>query len=47
MDTSDWAGLISYADLGPLGERVVLGFRDNYAPGAVSFTPGTNPEASR
>ncbi|MEV5567640.1 hypothetical protein AB0L54_33015 [Streptomyces sp. NPDC052196] len=47
VDASDWAGLIRYADLGPLGTQVVAGFRDNHTPGAISFEPGTNPEANR
>ncbi|RAJ29175.1 hypothetical protein K353_06683 [Kitasatospora sp. SolWspMP-SS2h] len=44
---SFWPALIAYAELGPRGVRVVEGFRDHHAPGAVVFEPGTHPEAGR
>ncbi|MFJ2746183.1 hypothetical protein ACIO3O_41715 [Streptomyces sp. NPDC087440] len=47
VDTKDWDGLIGYADLKALGTQVVRGFAKNYTPGAVAFTPGTNPESGR
>ncbi|MFJ2746220.1 hypothetical protein ACIO3O_41905 [Streptomyces sp. NPDC087440] len=47
VDTKDWDGPIGYADLGVLGTQVVRAFAKNYAPGAVAFTPGTNPESGR
>ncbi|MFK0195867.1 hypothetical protein [Kitasatospora sp. NPDC090308] len=47
VDAANWPGLIAYAELGPRGVRVVEGFRDHHAPGAVVFEPGTNPEQGR